>query len=131
RLVEAGVRRVVVGHTPSGDTPSILRDPARGFELVMADNSYSRVTSGARVLLDGDAAHGWGRTVLDAGREVEVWVARSLDEEVSPIGLRAPAGGYLLKAPLPDGEVLGFRYLPGYAFEQRAMAAPSEAAPPY
>jgi hypothetical protein len=131
RLRAAGVRRLVVGHTPSGDTPSILRDPACGFELIMADNSYSRVTSGSRVLLDDDAAHVSGRAVLDDGRQVEVAFTLALDDDVSPIGLRARAGGHLLKAPLPGGEVLGFRYLPGYTFEQRPLAAPGEVAPPY
>ena len=41
------------------------------------------------------------------------------------------AGGHLLKAPLPGGEVIGFRYLPGYAFEQCAITDPGEVAPPY
>jgi len=131
RLRAAGVRRLVVGHTPSGDTPSILRDPGRGFEVIMADNSYGRVRSASRVLLDDEAARVSGRAVLDDGREVEVGFTLPLDGDVSPIGLRTCAGGYLLKAPLPDGEVLGFRYLPAYTFEQRALAAPGEALPPY
>ncbi len=131
RLRAAGVRRLVVGHTPSGDTPSILRDPARGFELIMADNSYSRVTSGSRVLLDDDAAHVSGRAVLDDGTGIEVAFTLARGGDVSPVGLRERAEGYLLKAPLPGGEVLGFRYRPGYRYEQRALAAPGAAAPPY
>jgi hypothetical protein len=131
RLRAAGVRRLVVGHTPSGDTPSILRDPARGFELIDADNSYGRVTSGSRVLLDDDAVEVSGRAVLDDGRQVEVAFTLALDDAVSPIGLRAHPGGHLIKAPLPDGEVLGFRYLPAYTLEQRAIPVPGEARPPY
>jgi len=131
RLRAAGVRRLVIGHTPSGDTPSILRDPARGFELIMADNSYARVTSGSRLLLDDDAAHVSGHAVLDDGRQVEVAFTLALDDDVSLLGLRTRAGGHLIKAPLPGGEVLGFRYLPGYKLEQRPLAAPGEVAPPY
>lgn len=131
RLRAAGLRRLVVGHTPSGDTPSILRDPARGFEAILADNSYARVTSGSRVLLDDDAAHVSGRAVLDGGRRVEVAFTLALDDGGSAIGLRTRSGGHLIKAPLPDGELLGFRYLPGHALEQRALVAPGEAAPPY
>jgi hypothetical protein len=131
RLRDAGVRRLVVGHTPSGDTPSILRDPARGFELIAADNSYGRVTTGSRILLDDSAAHVSGRAVLDDGRRVEVAFSLALDDDVSPIGLRARDGGYLIKAPLLDGGVLGFRYLPGFTLEQRALEAPGDAEPPY
>ncbi len=131
RLVEAGVRRVVVGHTPSGDTPSVLRDPARGFELIMADNSYARVRSGSRVLLDDGAIGVSGRAVLDDGREVEVAFTLGLDDGASPVGLRARDGGQLIKAPLAGGEVLGFRYLPGRTIEQRALAGVGEVATPY
>ena len=125
------MRRLVVGHTPSGDTPSILRDPARGFELIAADNSYGRVTTGSRVLLDDDATHVSGRAVLDDGTRVEVSFTLALDDDVSPIGLRAREGGYLIKAPLPEGGVLGFRYLPRFALEQRALEAPGDVEPPY
>ncbi len=44
RLRGEGISRVVVGHTPSGDCPAILRDGT--FELVLADNSYSRSERG-------------------------------------------------------------------------------------
>jgi hypothetical protein len=51
-LARAGIGRVVVGHTPSGDSPSVLADD--GFQLVMADNSYGRVERGSQVLVDGE-----------------------------------------------------------------------------
>jgi hypothetical protein len=130
-LRAAGVRRLVIGHTPSGDTPSILRDPARGFELIDADNSYGRVTSGSRVLLDDEAVEVAGRAVLDDGRPIEVAFTLALDDAGTPIGLRARPGGHLIKAPLSGGEVLGFRYLPAYTLEQRAIPVPAEALPPY
>jgi hypothetical protein len=37
-LRKDGIERVIVGHTPSGDCPAILRDDDH-FELVLADNS--------------------------------------------------------------------------------------------
>jgi len=43
-LLQAGVRRIVVGHKPSGDAPALLRvegPDGRGFEVISADTNYA------------------------------------------------------------------------------------------
>mmetsp|Transcript_8317 Transcript_8317/g.34246 ORF Transcript_8317/g.34246 Transcript_8317/m.34246 type:complete len:330 (-) Transcript_8317:26-1015(-) len=44
-LLESGVRRVVVGHRPVGDSPAILSAAYHGVELITADTSYSDVSA--------------------------------------------------------------------------------------
>jgi hypothetical protein len=122
------VRRVVIGHTPSGDCPAILRDAA-GFELVLADNSYGRIERGSRVTIDGSGVlRAEGTTVLDS-EEQEV-VATELGGELGAergasssgafIGLRDERSGRLVKARLARGDYLMFRALEGRRVEQVA-----------
>ena len=120
RLLENGIRRVVVGHTPSGDCPAILRDGE--FELVLADNSYGRLEHGSKVAFTDDVTHVTARTQLDGGREenVSFTVER---EPVSPLGLRELETGRLVKARLESGDYLLFRALPKYQVEQLAASA--------
>lgn len=125
-LRASGIRRVVVGHTPSGDTPALLRD-ADGFQLVLADNSYGRVEPGSRVTIDGAHLRVAGRTVLDGGAEAAVSWSVTPDDP-SPLGLRDPATRRLVKARLAAGDYLTFRALDGYDVEQRAVP-PSELDP--
>ena len=40
-LRAGGVRRVMVGHRPSGDSPAVLSAQYTGVEVVSADISYS------------------------------------------------------------------------------------------
>ncbi len=116
-LLENGIRRVVLGHTPSGDFPAVLRDGP--FELVLADNSYARWERGSRVVIEGEATHVHGFTELDGGERHEI--AHAIAEaDRSPVGLRDEASGQLVKAPLDDGFVT-FRALPNYAVEQRRV----------
>lgn len=131
RLRAAGVRRLVAGHTPSGDTPSVLRDPRRGFTQILADNNYARVATGSRVSIDHHAIHIEGETVLDDARECAVAFSLTDDEE-TPIGLRI-GDGPLVKAPLGSDEYLTLRYLPQYELQQRAVprSALRDLSPPY
>jgi hypothetical protein len=127
-LLAAGLQRLVVGHTPSGDLPSVLR--RGGFTLVMADNSYGRIERGSRVLIDGERVHVRGACQLDDGREVEV----SFWADEDPVGLCTADTGHLIKAPLPaataaegDGQMMPsrwllFRALPELKVEQVAEA---------
>ncbi len=120
RLAKAGVHRVVVGHTPSGDSPSVLSDD--GFQLVIADNSYGRNEHGSKVIIDDE--HLWiaGRAVMDGGVERAVThEARGYDAG-GPVGLRDAATGRLVKGHLDSGDYLAFRYLEGFAIEQTALA---------
>lgn len=116
-LGRAGIARVVVGHTPSGDCPSLLRH--EGFELVMADNSYGRHERGAQVILDGRRTEIRGETVLDAGEREPIAVALEIGEP-TPIGRRDAGDGRLVKSRLQRGDYLLFRALPQFRVEQRA-----------
>lgn len=125
QLRRAGIGRLVVGHTPVGDVPAVLRH--EGFTLVMADNSYGRLEWGVRVSLDEDHVVWSGRCRLDDGAEVEV--AATVDDGPSPVGAVTTEGGHLVKAPLADGWLL-FRALPGRTVEQLAVADPGPVRPP-
>jgi hypothetical protein len=114
-----GVRRVVVGHTPSGDCPAIFRD-GLGFELVLADNSYGRVERGARVTIDGAVLRIEGVTTLDSGEEAGVLSVLDADAPVV-LGQRDPASRRLVKGQLARGGFLGFRAKDGYEVEQVAL----------
>jgi hypothetical protein len=115
-----GVRRVVVGHTPAGDCPAVLRD-GRGFELVLADTSYGRIETGAAVIVDGEGLEIRGVTVLDGGERAPV-LTRVGEATRSPLGLRDAGSGALVKAGLERGGYLAFRALGGYDVEQRAVS---------
>ncbi len=119
RLRRDGVRRVVLGHTPSGDSPAVLRDRA-GFELVLADNSHGRVELGSQLLLD-DEPRIAGVSVLDDGEQVAVLTRLAVEGEDSPLGLR-DATGRLVKGRLLRGDYLVFRGFTGYRIEQSAAA---------
>ena len=118
-LARARVTRVVVGHTPSGDCPAVVRDD--GFELILADNSYGRIETGSKLLLDEHGGIASGLAVLDGGERVEVRF--ELDRADPLLGKRDIATGRLVKARLARGDYLLFRGLPGYRVEQLAVPA--------
>ena len=113
RLQRAGIRRLVVGHTPVGDVPAVLRQG--GFTQVMADNSHGRLEWGVQLTLDDDHLRWSGRCRLDDG--VEVDVSAVIDDQPSPVGAVTVEGGRLVKAPLGEGWLL-YRGLPERKVEQ-------------
>jgi hypothetical protein len=117
-LRRAGIDRVVVGHTPMGDVPAVLR--ADGFTLLLADTSYGRLEWGPRVWLDDDHL-GWaGRCRLDDGTERDV--SAVVDDAGDGVVGRVTAEGHLVKARVEDGWLL-FRALPERRVEQRSATA--------
>ena len=118
QLQSDGVARLVVGHTPNGDSPSILR--AEGFEQLVADNSHARVSEGAKCLFDDDETSIDAHTELDDGTRHRVQFVVGLDER-TPIGRRIRSSGELIKGRLSSGELLLFRYLPMFKCTQRAV----------
>lgn len=124
RLQRAGIGRLVVGHTPVGDVPAVLRRD--GFTQVMADNSHARLEWGVRLSLDDDHLKWSGRCRLDDGADVDVCAV--IDDGPSPVGA-VTDGGRLVKAPL-DGRWLLFRALPERRVEQLAVADPGPVTPP-
>lgn len=51
-LKKDGVHRIVVGHTPTGDYPIIMRKGE--FEVLLADSSYSTLKGAPRIIIDSD-----------------------------------------------------------------------------
>lgn len=121
KLRASGVERVVVGHTPSGDSPALVRDA--GFELVLGDNSYGRIERGSRLLFDDTETTVQGVARLDDGSLAEIAFTSARDA-TSPLGRRDPATGQLVKAELPGDAFLVFRGLPGRTVEQRHRTGP-------
>jgi hypothetical protein len=120
-LRASSVRRVVIGHTPSGDCPALLRDES-GFELVLADNSYGRLEHGSRVTIEQGTLRIEGTTMLDSGEREPVACDLLPGAAPAPLtGLRDAATGRLVKARLQRGDYLLFRALEGYRVEQLAM----------
>ncbi|MCE9572395.1 MAG: hypothetical protein K8W52_04500 [Deltaproteobacteria bacterium] len=121
QLRASGIGRLIVGHTPSGDCPAILRDDD-GFELVLADNSYGRVEAGSQVAITDDAITVRATTQLDDGARLTVDHI-AVHGAASPLGRRDRATGQLVKARLADDRYLLFRGLPERRVEQVAISA--------
>jgi hypothetical protein len=121
-LGREGIHRLVVGHTPSGDCPSVLREEQ--FELILADNSYGRVERGSRVFITDDSVSVQGEVKLDDGRQEQVRFQLKQGDTAEPIGRQLRDTGHLVKGPLQSGDWLLFRALPQFRIEQLA-AAPS------
>jgi hypothetical protein len=115
-LRAGGIERVVVGHTPSGDCPAVVRDG--GFELVLGDNSYGRIEEGSQLAFTDDVTTVGGVSLLDDGTRVRVDYSSARDE-ASPLGLRDRDTGQLVKAALDDRYLL-FRGLAEHRVEQIA-----------
>lgn len=122
RLCASGIGRLVVGHTPSGDCPAIVRDGA--FELVLADNSYGRIELGSQLAFSDDALDVRATTELDDGSRQAVRYTRARGEDASPLGRRDRQTQQLVKARLASGDYLLFRGLAGHRVEQ--LAAPAD-----
>jgi hypothetical protein len=120
RLRASGIERVVVGHTPSGDCPTLVRED--GFELVLGDNSYGRLERGSQLAFTDAVTTVRGITELDDGSHVVV--AYDLQRTAqSPVGRRDRDTGQLVKAALVDGSYLLFRGLAARRVEQLAIAS--------
>lgn len=118
-LRRAGIHRVVVGHTPSGDSPSVVR--AEGFELICADNSYGRVEGASQLFIRDDSVYVQGRARLDGGQLEHVRFQLALEDDASWIGRQVVDTGQLVKGPLESGSWLLFRALPQQRVEQLAL----------
>lgn len=111
-LLAQGVHRIVVGHTPAGDTPVIVRAPDGSFEVVRADHSHRGGAAPTLVVLAGGET--WVRSWA-AGRSLDFRLRR---DEPSRVGTRE--GSFLLVAPLGRGH-LGYRLAPGFRVEYKAL----------
>ena len=119
-LKERGIARVVVGHTPCGDVPAILR--GGGIEIICADNSRARLDVGTSLLIDDDRIVLDAPTTLDDGSARRVRFALGLDEPTE-VGM-ITADGHLLKGFVDDDpqRALLFRFDPQFQLRQIEVA---------
>ena len=123
QLLQQGIRRVVIGHTPAGDSPALLR---RGeFEMIAADNSYGGLERGSQVLLDegGCTVRAFVQPGTPEILPVYFRLPRpGLMNEASFIGRRDLHTGQLVTGGLEDGRWLLFRFGSGHRVEQEVAA---------
>lgn len=124
-LVREGIHRLVVGHTPSGDSPSVVH--GEEFELILADNSYARVEGASRLFIRDDSVYIEGRARLDDGRLEQIRFELALGDSSSGLGQQLLDTGHLVKGPLESGDWLLFRALPQWRIEQ-ISASPADLA---
>ena len=100
-LKKQGVRRIAVGHTPTGEIPLVMVED--GFEIVMADQSFnSSGNSGAIAITD----HGVRMTsVLPGMGAVHVDTAKGIPEHVGQL----LSTGELVAGQLASGEIMLFK----------------------
>jgi hypothetical protein len=51
KLKKLGLLRIIVGHTPAGDIPVLMRE--LGVEILLVDNSYSKATDVSKIIVHG------------------------------------------------------------------------------
>jgi len=102
-LKALGIQRLVLGHTPTGQVPHILR--SEGFEVVTADNSYAaNERFGPRVTIKGAKGEilAIEATYLHPNGTTEpIHYSTELGRE-TPLGKRM-ADGSLIVAPVKEG----------------------------
>ncbi len=124
KLVRAGLRRVVLGHTPMGDVPSFLRtgEGDEAFETVCADTSRGRLEDAPSLVLEpGGMLAIVGTARLDDGRDVDHGFDASLESECAPLGLRLRDTGHDVRSVLAQDTFLACRTFEGYRSEQVAL----------
>ena len=126
-LLDSGVRRLVIGHTPSGDLPVILRTPDDAFEVVVADTSRSTTPEvPALITLEGadlDTVTIQGQLELPGGPAPVAF--RSRVGRAAPLGKRTETGALII-APAPDG-LITYQLRPGWKVVYEIIAGPSAA----
>jgi hypothetical protein len=119
-LATQGVRRLAVGHTPSGEVPVLLRTADDAFEMVVADTSRARMPELATLVTIGGGEQ--KATRVQAELELVGEGRRAVDFAASigapsPIGKRT-ADGALVVAALGE-DVVTYQLKPGWKVEYR------------
>ncbi len=125
-LRDRGIRRVIVGHTPCGDVPAVMRAD-EDVEIVIADNSRGRVDLGVVVGVEHGAVDGADVLVVDAFTDLDDGSRQRLryrlDRDASSAIGKVTADGRLVKGFLDDGRALLFRSDEAFAIRQTAVDA--------
>jgi hypothetical protein len=134
-LHDRGLHRVVVGHTPSGDLPVLMRDPVHDVEYVVGDTTRARLDDAPSLHINDEAVRYRGACALDDGTRVDVDAHHPRAQPLSPVGMVTMDGSFI-KAVVGE-EALLFRFQQGYEILQQRRAlqdvgplhAPTDAAP--
>jgi len=125
-LMAQGIRRIVIGHSPMGETPLILRTEDDSFELIAADNSRSTIADLAtRLTIEGgDQARirVLSEVTLDSGDRLPIGFLSTLGS-VTPLGYRLTDGSVVV-APTAHG-YLTFQMEPRFKIVYRDQALPA------
>lgn len=106
-LESQGIHRIVIGHSPQGHSPTILRS-STGFEIIFGDNYH--VAHPNQVLILDDKVLIDSLIMPKEGAPLRI---RS-DTDTLHIGMRRPDGS-LIKGKLLDGTYVSFQFGPEYA----------------
>lgn len=118
KLAGEGIRWVVSGHTPGGDTPVPLAAP-EGLHFIVADMSVAKMP-GELLVSRTEVICAAG--VVDGDDEAHVFTMQLwADETPMPVG-RRHADGWVARGTIEDARWwVGRVSLPGYRIEQRAL----------
>ncbi|MDB5037524.1 MAG: hypothetical protein JWQ35_1052 [Bacteriovoracaceae bacterium] len=108
-MKDQGIRRILVGHTPSGDIPTILRW-FNEFEVIIGDNSGRQDSEAASTLIADDDVHFSAITMN--GQNLKYSLKNSPE-----VGLKT-RDGFLIKAITPEKEAILFKVLPGFVVQE-------------
>lgn len=122
-LQGAGIRRIVVGHKPSGDAPAVLSAAHNGVEVISADTSYGDPTDrelGRGVSLAGVCLMGQSLEVNHAKIYGTLADGREHEAHLATLDSRGRAHD------TPGDELLGTELDGGWWVKARAVAAGSD-----
>lgn len=121
-LASQGIFRVIMGHTPVGDVPCVLRDRNRTLEQVSADCSRGRHDDAPCVLVRGDVLEVRGVAILDDGERVDHSATFDARADASPLGTVLAGSGHSVRSRTADGRYVAARLFPGFRAEQLALS---------
>ncbi len=113
KLKAQGIRRIIVGHKPSGDLPLVMRFD--DFEIIVADTSYRPNFDYASIGISAEKTEVIGSTI--AGDEVKY----SLPENQT-VG-KLTTDGYLIKGQTNDGRYILFRFGENHKYDEIIVPA--------
>lgn len=120
-LGDAGVLRIVVGHTPIGDVPCVLRSEDGALEVVWADCSRGRDHESPAVEMRDEVLAMRGHAVLDDGARVHHAARLERRRDPHPIA-RTLATGHTVRSRVDDGRYFVSRLFEGFRNEQLALS---------
>lgn len=86
KLQTHGVYRVIVGHTPTGDYPILVKKP--NFEIILTDSSFSSMNKASNILIHGKDVI--SETETPDGKSVIL--KSNIDDTLNPLGMKTRDG---------------------------------------